>query len=831
MTDKYTFSIIEPYKSSPNIRYFKLTEEMFSEDLEQEDLEQEDLDPAGTEPKEAAEPTPGSADPDSPKRVFQVEIHSVSINPAGYITRSEALKELDLAMNDTTVLNFQVGTGKTTVLYDIIEEYIRMGEEYTIFYCAPFLRLISEVKSALKKKGITCFDCVSITGDTDASTLSAPKNLDARVQLMTPDFLLGRGGESATKQLSQKREYKVELRRRIEAENRRVILILDEIHENTAVFNSHRMPHLLQWRGLIKKVFIASATFTYDSVQVTRAVSFLTDQRIGVFQADRVKNKIQARLHLHVCAQPYGKGKDLVYLAGLARVVQSGKGRPLHILTAYKSIANELYRGGETYPAKTLKECYPKIKRLTSDNKAPFDDASSSLGTTFKTGVNINSRKGLLIVVLPGMVREQIGNQSLGTFTDMRSSVIQGFARLRNGGDIHVFMPPFSTYIRNEHESGGFNPRSILHELIKELGFGSGENAGTYLDEVQLLGQFRKLYHERRSELNNFKEKLTPSAAAVYDKQVGFGRMYDFILEDYPYFKDATLENEGQGLPQLIYWMAANNQFTNCTLETITVERYGSTGTKSGKTKSASYAEVLGEKLREGYVKSTGGAMSVHEAIEEALEFFDREYATDAAFQAALNCLVVKNHTPAPPRNLYGTHKSFTSAVVEAATELAGASSTPRKKLFEQFIHTARAYATPSSVEGCYADVQQQLGACRQEILDASANDAKYLYLRTPFDEYLSSSAFRDAYASLVTAIGKVVATDPTLCTKVVALPGFSKEYRVLSDEQRNDRVAQYLLKAEFGLITFKGKNNNGKDSRYGKGVPYKRIPLDRLRK
>ena len=171
------------------IEYFELKQEMFTKQPDPKDYL------AGTLATE-----------------FDVEVHPIVLGPGEYLEAGsgKSMAALDPEANDTAVLNFQVGKGKTTLLFHYINYYVNRAESnYLVLYCAPFLRLIDEIKTGLQGR-VEYVVCTDIDGRTPPAVLDS--HAQVRVQLMTPEFLLGSGGKKYIQQLLAKRDYRKDLR-------------------------------------------------------------------------------------------------------------------------------------------------------------------------------------------------------------------------------------------------------------------------------------------------------------------------------------------------------------------------------------------------------------------------------------------------------------------------------------------------------------------------------------------------------------------------------------------------------------------------------------------
>jgi hypothetical protein len=737
---------------------------------------------------------------------FTTAFHQASIAAGTYLSRTTHLSALDPTYSDTTVLSFQVGTGKTEVLLDYVEQYAS-AEGYVVFYCAPFLRLISEINAKLEHRGVTCFDCTKLANQNEEAKVATPTIPESVVYLMTPDFLLSSGGRKSAPQSARKRIFKEELRSHLHMNGRKVILVLDEIHEKTSVFDAERLPHLLEWYGIVHKVFVASATFTHDSVEVTKALSFLTERRIAVFQADRVKAAKQARLHLHICAQNYSE-RNLHGLAGLAEVVRDDPHRKFHLLAAFKNLAKKLLEDKDSVPSQAVNERTPKPLLLTADNKTNFNASRCSIGTTFKTGVNITNDDALLIAVLPGGGIDNADATKLGAFSDMRSSVVQAFARVRNGGDIHVFMPPFTSYMHN----ADFVLDAKCEHMLQSLCGDAITSVWGYKGEQELFDEFTQLHYIRQQKLAAFKRLVGAETATVYDGVIGFDRLYNYTLAEYPSFRDSALEDSKQGLGPLVLWMALNEQFTNCSLASVTVERYtGATVSLPKEMKWTSFLQNEVKRRLQEYRPS-----SIHEAIDTILHKLGENLSgQQITYVLDPRTSGLKNGTL---RQLYDQAKVITEAVFVAAESAASSEQVKKADRFKLLLRTAgcASQTAPASQESNFVQIQDALKSFKQQVLGASKNISGILYLPESFTDGFSEET-KQAESRLIETLRTSMSEVPLLRHGVVPLPGYSKSN--LTDYRD---VALRLLFLELDLPR---PSRKGRKEIFGEQTPYYRIP------
>ncbi|WP_020602672.1 DEAD/DEAH box helicase family protein [Spirosoma spitsbergense] len=510
----------------------------------------------------------------------------ILLSPDEYLSLDTNLSGLDLYRKDTTVLNFQVGKGKTRLIHDCMLRYLANPDMYVIFYVAPLKRLLDQNKSEIEKlslkegKQVSIWDCTSKPKPPERYHI--PDNgLSANIYLMTPEFLMGSGGRAYQPQSQARTDFKKALLNHIKKQDKTIVLFLDEAHEKVSMYSTTRFAHLYAITPeLVSKIFVASATFTRESVEVVKAVSMLTKRRVTVFQGDRVKASKQADLHLHICTENYKHNSLGSLESELNRVLQDSvkdRGR-VHILTAHKEMAKSL-KNTTGKLSNVMSAMNPQL--MTGDDKRNFDESRNSIGTTFTTGINITEAASTLVVILPGTIHPRQSGTNVdittyGIFNSGYIALIQSVARLRNGGEVHVFMRSFDNYILSEQQRVNSRAEYLIGQSHKP-------HSVQAEPEQKLFTRFKKVHNDEIKTYEKFERGIKGSNDSTYvAHKEYFGtppKLYDFILSDYANYRMANSYIEGKLLSPLLLWLALNNQFTNCTLKTATIEPYKSDST------------------------------------------------------------------------------------------------------------------------------------------------------------------------------------------------------------------------------------------------------------
>jgi hypothetical protein len=465
------------------------------------------------------------------------------------------LKELNFKEKETVVLNIPTGRGKTTICYELIKKYA--SKNYMVVVCSPFTKLVEKDFAELSKfDGLKVRNYMQLDELPHEDLEGLPAFVDAGdIHIMTVNCLLKNPGEDRFEQSALKHNYLRLIQSRSRRLNKKIVLFIDEIHESVHNFKNELLPAIFEWHGLIEKCFIASATFTEATIPIVKCIALLTEKRIHVLEADRTKDHKQASLHLHILQDSYSSGY-LIPLTELKDIIAKNKNRPIHILAGYKSIVNTLTNKKlpadiSTYNEDIIKSVRGlKMNILTSDTDDVFDELKNNIGTNFKTGVNITNSSALYIILIPPI--KSIENQ-YGIFSDGIPSISQALARVRNGGDIHVFM---------------LSPECMIEETASH----TAKERATALNMPSVNRyQFNDAYNKIMEAYEGGKKKIQAGIEAlrVVNPEYKYSTLDEFIVNKGQSLITKNFESFGKSLAPYILWAASNNQFCNATLTSI----------------------------------------------------------------------------------------------------------------------------------------------------------------------------------------------------------------------------------------------------------------------
>lgn len=505
----------------------------------------------------------------------------ITLSPAEtYIEYPKHFNTLDLQKKETIVFNFPVGKGKTTICYDLIKEYDKLG--WYIIVCSPFVKLVNkDLKKIEDRIGNYPVTLGGITGKLSKVIsyvdLSSEDELfqeayenwayTCNTHIMTINCLLGNPGDNAIEQSINKSNYIDNL---LDAtKGKKVVLFIDELHESIHNFEPTFVANLLRWKDRVQKVYVASATFTPATIPAIKAVSLLTDSYVHIYESDRSKNNNQADIYLHVT--PYQiSGYSKQFLNTIDQNIQSYKkaGRTVNILTGTKSIAEKIAGRSFKNVVKTVRQRKKhkgkdEVYLLTSDTDLEYQKNSNNIGTNFKTGVDIEDPNEVLFIVIPTITN----SLHYGIFTDGIPSIVQGGGRLRNGGDIHIFISEPSLLIDPTNTDYPIEiaakKMSCKHYLLN--------------NSYQILNkEYSKKVNKLSAEIPEMENGIFQASSlslSTEDRKkelaLWYPNFHEFLMDkgqrvlvnDYPSF--------GKYLAPYVLWACLNDQFQNARLKEI----------------------------------------------------------------------------------------------------------------------------------------------------------------------------------------------------------------------------------------------------------------------
>ncbi|WP_278352875.1 DEAD/DEAH box helicase [Chryseobacterium gleum] len=492
----------------------------------------------------------------------------ISPNDDGFI--GEALiSNMNLEEKNTVVINAAVGQGKTTAIMKVVKDYYD-NTDYLIFIVSPYTSLVEQYykKTAsigIPEEDIYRYELIGKDMSRDA--------WNSRVQIATVNCLLGNPGEESLINREVKRNYINYLKGRCEESGKKVIFIYDEIHDSIHNFKERYIFTLWKWRNVIHKNFILSATYNEASKVVIEYLAELTDDKIQIIESERkVFLDKQSELFLHFnTASSYSESND-----GIQSIVEDliAKGKKIDILSYSKNLADKICNNIDSGIGKLLFDAFGEINNCTSDSKQTLEDIpvnrynpeKCNVGTNFKSGVSIEKEDHALIIILPPLGAK--GNLSnYGIFSDGINSIIQGLARQRTKGEIHIILPPpdkfdSATLRMSEELKEKFMISYEVHQDFKA----SNERLVQYYSFNQQDELLKTFYDEVIHENVRDEEEYIQSLSRENKPSLTFPTYKNYkLLEGEKYFPRYH-KFFGGDLSSFVLYSALTNQFVNCRL-------------------------------------------------------------------------------------------------------------------------------------------------------------------------------------------------------------------------------------------------------------------------
>lgn len=721
-----------------------------------------------------------------------------------FLLKEDLLDVLDDDRRETIVVDIQVGKGKTTAFYDLIE-HLYKDESNVMLVLSPFKKLVEKDYQALSiEKGLDAFSYLSFKKMTSLATEDLILDaLEKRVHVLSINCLLRNPGEDVFEQAVEKNSYLDRLLRKCQEDGRSVHLFFDEIHESIHNFRASFLPYLMKWEPVVKRCFVSTATYTVASYPVIKYIACLTDNNIVYLFYPRKKwnsDKL-SKIHLHIVDDEYS-GKNLAPLIHLKDLLERNQDKQINILAATKSIVEGLQ-------AKTIRNNQPNplyevIKALGFNEvtgggtrqEKKFDPNGNNIGTVFKTGVSIENPNSLFIIILPTVT--DIFSER-GIFSDGLPSMIQAMARLRKGGDIHIFMHKPKYLIEPNYvvdQNGVVHSDYWAFEIFTSLKNRLLQNGEPHpMLSTMVPWKYKNQFDALKLLIAEYKNEVEKVKAQVALLNVRQQQQAVNLGFHYPSFEQFTMDGGGQkllnkyvffggDLSSLMLWACMNGQFVNANLESIhchskhTIEVKLQTGsfkeTLSGLIPSNVKEKVKGMSLRKAFPVLQNsilkGQVETDEEEEEDIEI-PREFNVNGN---TLTSAAIKN-TP-----------EFIQAILMIYSELQGViltkddlKGTYIRDSVKQSMNSVDDNAIVKAYQGLYEVRLKFLTFCKGQIKKTTKGRAvipmdayKYMPIDIVEDaqEVMAILSTADAFvrADAISIWQKIVDKEPQSCLKSV---------------------------------------------------------------
>ncbi|MFK7059514.1 DEAD/DEAH box helicase family protein [Flavobacterium oreochromis] len=502
----------------------------------------------------------------------------ISPNPeTGYI--SEELMPIlirDLDVKNTTVINAGTGQGKSKCIIDLVQEY-KNKSEYIIVFALPFNSLIqqyyNQCKDFIEEKKIFSlldidenelladFNYTNLFGAVDdEKVINQSKPLNYKIHILTVNAFLRNPGDDYVFQAGRRKRYFDKLHRYCEENNKKLILIFDEVHDSIKNFKEEYIYNLWNFKNIIYKSYVVSATFNEASKEVIKYLSEFTNKSINIIESERIiiPNK-QGNLHLIINQSKKSFLKNEILNDVIRQTIQEDKS--LDIIVYAKSqveyLENNKYL--EEISSGNYNYCYSV--GFSSKNYKKYIDGRINVGTNFYTGINIEDDNHTLILVLPKRINQN-NDSSKGIFSNGINSFLQAIARQRNKGDIYIIIS----------EPFGLNSKSlpfdneVKNQIIKIFDEYRNFKSINYSDINSQSFLLDKTYKRLIDNVKKAKENIDNSDRMGMNT-LSYPSKEQFILSKGEKF--LTSKYFDGDLSTIVFYLAITNQFSNCKLTSI----------------------------------------------------------------------------------------------------------------------------------------------------------------------------------------------------------------------------------------------------------------------
>lgn len=511
----------------------------------------------------------------------------ISPNEKGYISEQVTTKLTPtLHKKNTVVINAGVGQGKSFSVIELIKEYSKL-EEYVVILAVPYNNLINQYISDLSANGdrnapavFSMIDIDNYTFDTPLNTglnygfLSddyfikefQPKNF--KVHVMSINTLLGNSGENIMFQSDKKVKYFNKLQAYCEANNKKIILFFDEIHDSIHNFRENLIYGFWRYQNLIHKIFVVSATFNEASKEVIKYLSEFTNKEIQILESERtIFLEQQSRLHLIFNSSSNLTQNDN-FMKLFERIASNQTSFDFIVYSKNQIVSN--FKGNSDLNQilklsnSKINYCYADVFDISNAN-SKYEDNAINIGTNFTTGVNITKENHVMFIFIPISLDLKFVNNS-GVFNSIPNSIIQALARQRKVGDIYIIMSPPKGIKLDSLTYQADISQQIIEIFNRYKPYGSSDL--NYTNINQQNETLNKVF-------NSIKEQAKHAEFNILNannNREGMNRLQLptkelFILEKGEHY----LSNNffGGDISTYIFWAAITNQFLNCKLTSI----------------------------------------------------------------------------------------------------------------------------------------------------------------------------------------------------------------------------------------------------------------------
>ena len=521
--------------------------------------------------------------PEDFSKQFSIKKTYIDLKGIAYLN-DVVQKEIRLHKKNTVVINTPVGNGKSYAIIQTIKRFYEAKENYLIFVACPFVSLIEQYVNEIHTEGKIPINQIYHYNNIGKTKVSY---IDKKIQVITANTLLGNPGEDGYKNSDAKREYLKNLQEHCEKNNIKAVFIYDEIHDTIHNFKEEFIFNLWNWKKVIHKNFIISATFSEASKVVVEYLAELTDRKIQIIESERKRNsKNESKLFLHYSSVHNFTNETPEIKNTILDILKRGKN--IDILSYSKVLAKSIIAdkalGGR------LKDKFGAINECTSeniDNERPaneppenrFDNLKCNIGTNFKSGVSIQKENHAFVIILPSRSSRSTFKNNYGIFSSGITSIVQALARKRKKGEIHIILsrPDEFNYESLKHI---FKEDQLKHfknwyQKIKHYDIELEEKDKVKYIPLQFQNWFLEDFYNEILKKNiqkgiNHSQNSDRKDLARLD----FPPYKNFVLNRGEGYLAQTFKIWGSDLSAYLTYCAFTNQFVNCRLTKVNHKTY-----------------------------------------------------------------------------------------------------------------------------------------------------------------------------------------------------------------------------------------------------------------
>lgn len=291
-------------------------------------------------------------------------------------------------------------------------------------------------------------------------------------------------------------------------------------------------------------------------------MAYLTGDIINVYECDRVKKPQISPLDIVFTSEPHSVKNAVAVKTIIPKWINDNlkKNNNFHIISYSKKFAKML----NVY----LQGIGLNNELCTTETKKTFNNNYNNIGTNFSTGVDIEKEGDLLIIIFPSKYSDELVKGDEGIFYDGLPTILQAMARLRHKGRILLVISPLKVVIDDPLT------RELLNAIPYYKTHSRTEDTVKFVEETFLNDEKKVLmaYVSRRKEKvleESRRYQLDIENDNIKRPKIQFPNEETFILERGQEYLKYRNYKSGKYITPYVLWAAVNDQFLNCSLDTV----------------------------------------------------------------------------------------------------------------------------------------------------------------------------------------------------------------------------------------------------------------------